>query len=142
MGSGSDLVPMTSATAQIPIAQMRSVYRVGDVEKRLDKLPAREHETLRSTYERMIEKGPERFQVKPSGLPAMEHLYDELPNFGEVLDDLKRQLALCSDSRDGLEITPMLLSLWLPPRGRPEAAYPFASRQDAAGADDERPKQR
>ena len=36
----------------------------------------------------------------------------------------------------------MLLSLWLPPRGRPEAAYPFASRQDAAGADDERPKQR
>ena len=109
MGSGNDLVPMATAKAQIPIAQMRSVYRVGDVEKRLDKLPAREHETLRSTYERMLEKGPERFQVKPSGLPAMEHLYDELPNFGEVLDDLKRQLALCSDSRDGLEITPMLL---------------------------------
>ena len=109
MGSGNDLVPMATAKAQIPIAQMRSVYRVGDVEKRLDKLPVREHETLRSTYERMLEKGPERFQVKPSGLPAMEHLYDELPNFGEVLDDLTRQLALCSDSRDGLEITPMLL---------------------------------
>ena len=57
----------------------------------------------------MLEKGPERFQVKPSGVPAMEHLYDELPNFGEVLDDLKRQLALCQDSRDALEITPMLL---------------------------------
>jgi ATP-dependent Lon protease len=109
MSSGNDLVPMAAATAQIPIAQMRSVYRLGDVEKRLDKLPAREHETLRATYERMLEKGPERFQVKPSGLPAMDHLYDELPNFGEVLDDLKRQLALCSDSRDGLEITPMLL---------------------------------
>ena len=109
MGNGSALVPMTSAQAQIPIAQMRSVYRVGDVEKRLDKLPPREHETLRSTYERMLEKGPERFQVKPSGLPAMEHLYDELPNFHEVLDDLKRQLALCQDSRDALEITPMLL---------------------------------
>ena len=106
---GSELVPMAGAQAQIPIAQMRSVYRVDDVEKRLDKLPAREHEHLRATYERMLEKGPERFQVKPSGLPAMEHLYDELPNFGEVLDDLKRQLALCSDSRDGLEIAPMLL---------------------------------
>ena len=69
----------------------------------------REHETLRATYERMLEKGPERFQVKPSGLPAMDHLYDELPNFHEVLDDLKRQLALCTDSRDALEITPMLL---------------------------------
>jgi len=81
MSSGNDLVPMAAAPAQIPIAQMRNVYRLGDVEKRLDKLPAREHETLRATYERMLEKGPERFQVKPSGLPAMDHLYDELPNF-------------------------------------------------------------
>jgi ATP-dependent Lon protease len=108
MSGCSDLVPVR-ASAQIPIAQMRSVYRVTEVEKRLDKLPPRDHETLRATYERMIEKGPERFQVKPSGLPAMEHLYDELPNFGEVLDDLKRQLALCQDSRDALEIAPMLL---------------------------------
>ena len=61
------------------------------------------------TYERMLEKGPERFQVKPAGLPAMDHLYDELPNFHPALDDVKRQLALCHDSRDALEITPMLL---------------------------------
>jgi ATP-dependent Lon protease len=88
---------------------MRSVYRTDEVEKRLDKLPAREHESLRATYERMLEKGGERFQVKPGGLPAMEHLYDEMPNFHEVLDDVKRQLALCHDSRDALEITPMLL---------------------------------
>jgi ATP-dependent Lon protease len=107
MGEHSSLVPVARST--LPIASMRSVYRVGDIEKRLDRLPPREHETLRSTYERMIEKGPERFQVKPSGLPAMEHLYDELPNFHEVLDDVKRQLALCQDSRDALEITPMLL---------------------------------
>ena len=93
----------------IPIAQMRSVYRCDDVERRLNKLPAKEHESLRCTYERMLEKGPERFQVKPSGLPAMDHLYDELPNFHAVLDDVKRQLALCQDSRDALEITPMLL---------------------------------
>jgi len=104
-----DLVPVAADRSRIPIAQMRTVYRVGDVEKRLTKLPPKEHESLRTTYERMLEKGPERFQVKPSGLPAMEHLYDELPNFGEVLDDVKRQLALCQDSRDALEITPMLL---------------------------------
>jgi ATP-dependent Lon protease len=104
------LVPFQGAAGgRIPIASLRSVYRVHDVETRLDKLPTREHESLRATYERMLEKGPERFQVKPSGLPAMEHLYDELPNFGEVLDDVKRQLALCQDSRDALEITPMLL---------------------------------
>ena len=110
MSSGNDLVTLPAPrTGAIPIAQVRSVYRVHDVERRLDKLPHKEHENLRSTYERMLEKGPERFQVKPSGLPAMEHLYDELPNFRIVLDDLKRQLALCQDSRDALEIMPMLL---------------------------------
>jgi ATP-dependent Lon protease len=93
----------------MPIAQMRSVYRVGEVSRRLDRLPPREHENLRATYERMLEKGAERFQVKPSGLPAMEHLYEELPNFAAVLDDVKRQLALCQDSGDALEIAPMLL---------------------------------
>ena len=112
MSASNDLVTLPRGgipRSGLPIAHMRNVYRVGDVERRLDKLPPKEHEGLRSTYERMIEKGPERFQVKPSGLPAMDHLYDELPNFHEVLDDLKRQLALCSDSRDALELTPMLL---------------------------------
>jgi ATP-dependent Lon protease len=111
MSSCTDLVPVKreSYKGRIPIAHMRHVYSLGEVEKKLGKLPPREHESLRATYERMLEKGPERFQVKPSGLPAMAHLYDELPNFHDVLDDLKRQLALCSDSRDALEITPMLL---------------------------------
>ncbi len=95
--------------AGLPIARMRSLYRVDDVGRKLGKLPQKEHESLRSTYERMLEKGPERFQVKPAGLPQMDHLYDELPNFAEVLDDIRRQLALCEDSRDALEITPLLL---------------------------------
>jgi ATP-dependent Lon protease len=103
-----DLVPLRHR-GNIPIAKMRSVYRCDDVQRRLTKLPPKEHESLRATYERMLEKGPERFQVKPSGLPAMDHLYDEMPNFAQVLDDVKRQLALCEDSRDALEITPTLL---------------------------------
>ena len=109
MSGSHDLVSLPAAGGRIPIAQMRCVYRADEVEKRLTKLPPKEHESLRHTYERMLEKGGERFQVKPSGLPAMEHLYEELPNFAEVLDDVRRQLALCQDSRDALEITPMLL---------------------------------
>jgi len=110
--TSTQLLPVAGEQARgqsIPIAQMRNVYRCADVERRMQKLPAKEHESLRSTYERMLEKGPERFQVKPSGLPAMEHLYDELPNFHAALDDVKRQLALCQDSGDALEIAPMLL---------------------------------
>ena len=102
------LVPLGSAF-RLPIAQMRSVFHQGDVERKLAKLPAREHENLRSTYERMIERGPERFQVKPSGVPDMAELYQALPNFTEVLDDVKRHVALSQDSRDGLELTPILL---------------------------------
>jgi ATP-dependent Lon protease len=112
MSASTDLVPVIRASGcgtSIPIAHMRSVYRLDEVERRLTKLPPKEHEHLRATYERMLEKGAERFQVKPSGLPAMEHLYGDLPNFHAVLDDVKRQLALCQDSRDALEITPMLL---------------------------------
>jgi ATP-dependent Lon protease len=107
MGDSKDLVPVTRRG--IPIARMRAVYRVDEVGRKLDKLPPKEHESLRATYERMIEKGAERFQVKPSGLPVMDHLYDDLPNFADVLDDVRRQLALCEDSRDALEITPLLL---------------------------------
>lgn len=109
MSASHELVNVSAPRSGIPIARMRSLYRVDDVGRKLDKLPHKEHESLRSTYERMIELGPERFQVKPSGLPVMDHLYDDLPNFFEVLDDVKRQLALCEDSRDALEITPLLL---------------------------------
>jgi ATP-dependent Lon protease len=39
----------------------------------------------------------------------MEHLYEDLPNFKDPLDDIKRQLALCLNSGDSLEIRPLLL---------------------------------
>jgi ATP-dependent Lon protease len=103
------LVPHQSSSFKLPIANLRNVFRPNDVERKLAKLPGRDHESLRSTYERMLERGPERFQVKPSGLPDMETLYDQLPNFTDALDDVKRHVALSQDCGDGLEVTPMLL---------------------------------
>ncbi|MCG2595290.1 AAA family ATPase [Ramlibacter sp. XY19] len=100
------LVPQSGLN--LPIAKVRSVFRPHDVERKLAKL-AREHESLRATYERMLERGPERFQVKPSGVPEMAALYDQLPNFADALDDIRRHVALAQDSGDGLEVTPMLL---------------------------------
>ncbi|MBQ0935384.1 AAA family ATPase [Ideonella paludis] len=106
--STSNALTLSGAPA-LPVARMRNVYREEDVARKMAKLPSQEHDGLRAVYERMLDKGAQRFQVKPSGLPAMEHLYAELPNFHEVLDDVKRQLALCDGSGDALEITPMLL---------------------------------
>jgi len=102
------LVPH-SPGLKLPIANVRNVYRTHDVERKLAKLPPRDHEALRATLERMLERGPERFQVKPSGIPDMSELYELLPNFTDALDDVKRHVALAQDSRDGLEVTPMLL---------------------------------
>lgn len=102
------LVPHSNAF-KLPIAQMRSVFEPAEVERKLAKLSEREHESLRNTYQRMLERGPDRFEVRPCGVPEMAPLYDALPNFTEVLDDVKRHLALSQDSRDGLEVTPMLL---------------------------------
>ncbi|MBA2675419.1 AAA family ATPase [Ramlibacter sp.] len=94
---------------QLPIANLRNVFRPNEVERKLAKLAGRDHDNLRSTYERMLERGPERFQVKPSGIPEMAALYEQLPNFSDALDDLKRHVALSQDCGDGIEITPMLL---------------------------------
>ena len=106
------LVPQSPAL-HLPVAQMRNVFHPGDVERKLARLQdagsQREYENLRTVYERMLERGPERFHVKPSGVPDMSGLYELLPNFTDVLDDIKRHVALAQDSSDGLEVTPMLL---------------------------------
>jgi ATP-dependent Lon protease len=102
------LVPH-SAQFQLPIANVRQVFEPTEVERKLAKLPGKDHDSLRTTYERMLERGPERFQVKPAGVPDMAALYEQLPNFTEALDDVRRHVALAQDSRDGLEVTPMLL---------------------------------
>lgn len=45
------------SSSGLPIAQMHHIYRMSDVEARLDKLPpGNDHVTLRGTYERMLEK--------------------------------------------------------------------------------------
>ncbi len=120
---------LTVPSLGLPIARMRNVFRADDVERKLAKLQSqgneREFEGLRSTYERMLERGPQRFAVKPSGVPDMAPLYGQLPNFWEVLDDVKRHVALAQDSQDHLEVTPMLL-LGPPGVGKTHFAHKLA----------------
>lgn len=121
------LVPQPAL--RLPIAHMHPVFDTAEVERKLQKLrdrnAGREHDSLCSTYERMLESGPERFSVKPSGIPDMAELYDALPNFGPALDEVRRNLALSQDSRDHLEITPMLL-LGPPGVGKTHFAHQIA----------------
>src|SRR5919204_4996875 len=98
-----------SASVAIPIAGFKDVYDVVEVEKALQELPASANESLRALYEKMVRLGGQRFTVKPSALPEMEPLFGELPNFGAVLQDIRKHLALCIDSDDSIEMPPMLL---------------------------------
>src|SRR3954471_10669695 len=100
---------MTAAALSIPIAGFKDVYDITAVDRALQELPASANEALKSTYEKMIKTGGARLTVKPSGIPAMDELYEELPNFSDVLDDLRKHIALCADSRDSMEVPPMLL---------------------------------
>jgi len=98
-----------STTVTIPIAGFKDVYEVPAVEKALQELPPSANEALRATYEKMLRLGGQRFTVKPSALPEMEALFQELPNFTEVLEDIRKHLALCVGSNDSIELPPMLL---------------------------------
>src|SRR5438067_6770225 len=98
-----------STTVTIPIAGFKDVYEVPAVEKALQELPPSANEALRAIYEKMLRLGGQRFTVKPSALPEMQRLFDELPNFTAVLEDIRRHLALCVDSNDSIELPPMLL---------------------------------
>ena len=98
-----------SAAMTIPIAGFKDVYDVSGVEKALQELPASANEALRAVYEKMLRLGGQRFTVKPSALPQMDPLFEELPNFAEVLEEIRKHLALCVDSNDCIEVPPMLL---------------------------------
>ena len=93
----------------LPIAGFRDVYHVSSVDKALQGLPSSANEALRALYEKMLKLGGQRFTVKPSGMPEMDDLFEELPNFSAVLGDIRKQLALCIDSNDSIELPPMLL---------------------------------
>lgn len=100
---------LPSVGFSIPIAGYKRIYDCADVEGAMAEIKPGQNDALRDTYEKMLKAGGNRFSVKPSALPTMDELYDDLPNFSDVLDDIKRQLSLCVTSSDNLELAPMLL---------------------------------
>jgi ATP-dependent Lon protease len=96
----------------ISIAGFKDVYQIPHVEEALSDLQELgngANEALRATYVKMIRTGGQRFVIKPSALPDIDSLIQELPNFEEPLEDIRKQLALCLSSEDPLELEPMLL---------------------------------
>ena len=100
---------MSQADIRIPLADVREIYRVTDIDRALDDAPAGRSEALSANYEKMRKLGGERYLVKPSSTEALDGLYDECPNFAEVIDDLKKYLALAVSGNEPVHFTPILL---------------------------------
>lgn len=100
---------MSQAGRQISLADVREIYRITDIERAQDDAPAGRNEPLSAIYEKMKKLGGERYLVKPSSTDALESLYDDCPNFAEVIDDLKKYLALAVSGNEPVNFTPILL---------------------------------
>ena len=93
----------------IPIADLQSIYSVADVERALGDGAARHNEGLKSWYDRMRELGGSRYIIKPSTTAAVDDLCEKSPNFVNVVDDLRKYLALAVAGNEAVQFTPMLL---------------------------------
>jgi ATP-dependent Lon protease len=93
----------------IPLAELQSIYSVAAVDRALDDGAARRNEGLKSWYDRMRELGGSRYLIKPSTTTAVDELYAASPNFIEVVDDLRKHLALAISGNEAIQFTPMLL---------------------------------
>jgi len=105
-------LPAVTGKATISIAGFKDVYHVPRIEEALTDLQeigSGGNEALKATYVKMIKTGGQRFTIKASSLPDIDALIDELPNFAEPLEDVRRQLALCLSSEDALDLEPILL---------------------------------
>ncbi|HEV3104809.1 MAG TPA: AAA family ATPase, partial [Trinickia sp.] len=102
---------MTTAMVkqEIAVASLSKVYDLEQVETALNELGESANEALRATYEKMLKVGNLRFCVKPNRMPSIDALIEALPNFAEPLDDVRKQVALCIETEDRLELMPMLL---------------------------------
>jgi ATP-dependent Lon protease len=92
----------------ITLAHTCAVYDLIEVQEALDRSRGRSPE-LEAFYERMLETGADRFVTTPSSIDALDPLFEECPNFDEVLDDLARYLRLAHAGNKGFNVMPILL---------------------------------
>lgn len=93
----------------ISIARSHRIYSMQAVESAQERARALKSPELEAFYEDMLELGAERFVTTPSSTEALDTLYEDCPNFSEVLDDLKRYLGLAIAGGASCNLMPLLL---------------------------------
>lgn len=100
---------MATAEIRLSVAEERTIYHVADIDRALEDPAANRNETLAALYEKMKQRGGGRFLVRPTGPDMIDGLYERCPNFSEVIDDLKKYVALSVAGNEPMSFTPILL---------------------------------
>ncbi|SNS63594.1 ATP-dependent Lon protease [Noviherbaspirillum humi] len=93
----------------LTIARSHTIYDVKAVESAQERARALKSVELEAFYDNMLALGADRFLTTPSSAAALDPLYEDCPNFGEVLDDLSRYLGLALAGGTSFNIMPVLL---------------------------------
>ena len=93
----------------IRIADVQSIYSVAEVDRALGDGAVQRNESLKSWYDRMRDLGGSRYIIKPSTTAAVDDLCETSPNFVDVVDDLRKYLALAVAGNEAVQFTPILL---------------------------------
>ncbi|MEN3367851.1 MAG: ATP-dependent Lon protease [Burkholderiales bacterium] len=93
----------------ITIARSHPIYDMREVETAQERARALKSVELEAFYENMLALGAERFVTTPSSSSALDPLYEDCPNFTEVLDDMSRYLGLALAGGASFNVMPVLL---------------------------------
>ena len=100
---------MANADIRLAVAEERTIYDVNAIERALEDAAGSRNEALATLYEKMKQRGGGRFLIRPSGSDMIDDLYDSCPNFSDVIDDLKKYIALSVAGNEPMSFTPILL---------------------------------
>jgi ATP-dependent Lon protease len=93
----------------LAIARSHPIYDMKEVETAQERARSMKSPELEAFYENMMALGADRFVTTPSNASALDPLYDDCPNFSEVLDDLRRYLGLALAGGSSFNVMPVLL---------------------------------
>lgn len=90
-------------------ASYEQIYDPEAVLFALRELNEKDSAELGSVYRKMLQTDGLRFSVKPAGSYVIDDAVVAMPNFAAPLSAVRKQIKLCSDTDDRLEIMPILL---------------------------------
>ena len=118
---------MASNDIRLSVAEERTIYHVADIERAMEDAAGNRNEALATLYDKMKQRGGGRFLIRPTDAGMIDDLYASCPNFSDVIDDLRKYIALSVAGNEPMSFTPILL-LGEPGIGKTHFARELAAR--------------